>query len=185
MQDLSLHILDIVENSIDAGATEIEILIDEDIKKNLLKIKIKDNGKGMDKSTLKRVLDPFYTTKTVRRVGLGLSLFAQSVKEAEGEIGIKSKKGKGTIVEAVMAYNHIDRKPVGNMCDTIIALIGTRGNDINLIYEHCKDSKCFRLDTEEIKESLDGIPINSPEVIKFLRKEIASRLKEIKVGKYD
>ncbi|MEO0107058.1 MAG: ATP-binding protein [candidate division WOR-3 bacterium] len=182
MQDLSLHILDIVENSIDAGATKIEIMIDENLKKNLLKIMIKDNGKGMDKKTLKKVLDPFYTTKTVRRVGLGLSLFAQSVREAEGNIEIKSKKGKGTVVNAVLTYNHIDRKPMGNMCDTIMALIGTRGNEIDFVYEHCKDNKCFRLDTKEIKDVLNGIPINNPEVIKFLREKIKKEISRIKAG---
>ncbi|MEO0124292.1 MAG: ATP-binding protein [candidate division WOR-3 bacterium] len=182
MQDLSLHILDIVENSIDAGATKIEIMIDENLKKNLLKIMIKDNGKGMDKKTLKKVLDPFYTTKTVRRVGLGLSLFAQSVREAEGNIKIKSKKGKGTVVNAVLTYNHIDRKPLGNMCDTIMALIGTRGNEIDFVYEHCKDNKCFRLDTKEIKDVLNGIPINNPEVIKFLREKIKKEISRIKAG---
>ncbi|MEO0126784.1 MAG: ATP-binding protein [candidate division WOR-3 bacterium] len=182
MQDLSLHILDIVENSIDAGATKIEIMIDENLKKNLLKIMIKDNGKGMDKKTLKKVLDPFYTTKTVRRVGLGLSLFAQSVREAEGNIKIKSKKGKGTVVNAVLTYNHIDRKPLGNMCDTIMALIGTRGNEIDFVYEHCKDNKCFRLDTKEIKDVLNGIPINNAEVIKFLREKIKKEISRIKAG---
>lgn len=182
MQDLSLHILDIVENSIDAGAKRIEIKLDEDIRKNMLMIKIKDNGKGMDKKTLKKILDPFYTTKTVRRVGLGLSLFAQSVKEAEGIIKIKSKVKKGTIVEAKMKYNHIDRKPLGNMCDTIIALIGTRGNDIDFVYEHCKNKNCFKIDTKEIKDSLDGIPINNPQVIKYLRIEIRKGLKKINAG---
>ncbi len=182
MQDLSLHILDLVENSIDAGATKIEILIDEDVKKNLLKITIKDNGKGMDKRTLKKVLDPFYTTKTVRRVGLGLSLFAQSVREAEGTIQIKSKKGKGTVVDAKMIYNHIDRKPLGNMCDTLIALIGTKGDEIDFVYEHCKDSVCFRIDTEEIKESLDGVPINNPLVLKFLKDKLKAEFKKIRVG---
>ncbi|MGB9721061.1 MAG: ATP-binding protein [bacterium] len=184
MQDLSLHILDIVENSIDAGATKIQIMIDEDIEKNLLKIKIKDNGKGMDKKTLEKVLDPFYTTKTVRRVGLGLSLFAQSVKEAEGTIKIKSKVNKSTIVEAKMRYDHIDRKPLGDMCDTLMALIGTRGNEIDFLYEHCKNNRYFRIDTKEIKNILNGIPINSPEVIKFLRNKIKKELKKIK-SEYD
>ena len=127
-----------MENSIEAGATRIRIVIDENIKKNLLKIKIEDNGKGMGKKTLKRVLDPFYTTKTVRRVGLGLSLFAQTVKEANGKMEIKSKIGKGTVVIAQMNYNHIDRKPLGNTCDTIMALIGTKGSEIDFVYEHKK-----------------------------------------------
>ncbi len=179
MQDLSLHILDIVENSIDAGATKISIMVNEAIKKNLLEISIKDNGKGMDKETLKKILDPFYTTKTVRRVGLGLSLFAQSVSEADGKLKIKSQPNKGTIVKAQMNYNHIDRKPLGNICDTIMVLIGTKGNEIDFSYKHCKNDKCFSFDTGEMKKLLNGIPINNPQILTFLRKKIAAGLKEI------
>ncbi len=172
MQDLSLHILDIVENSIDAGATKVEIVIEERIKENLLKIKIKDNGRGIDKETLKKVFDPFYTTKKVRRVGLGLSLFAQSVKEADGKIKIDSKLGKGTVVKAQMCYNHIDRKPLGDMCETLMALIGTRGTNIDFIYRHKKNGQEFVFSTREIKKRLGSAEINNPEVLKFLRREI-------------
>uniref|UniRef100_A0A7V1EIC0 histidine kinase n=1 Tax=candidate division WOR-3 bacterium TaxID=2052148 RepID=A0A7V1EIC0_UNCW3 len=182
MQDLSLHILDIVENSIDAGATKIEIMIDEDIEHNQLKIKIKDNGKGMDKETLKKVLDPFYTTKTVRRVGLGLSLFAQTVKEAEGEIEIKSELKKGTAVSANLKYNHIDRKPMGNIIETIMALLATKAQGIDFIYVHRKNKNEFVLNTKEIKTKLDGVMINEPEVLKFLRIQIKNGLKEIGVA---
>ncbi len=182
MQDLSLHILDIVENSIDAGATKIEIMIDEDIEHNQLKIKIKDNGKGMDKETLKKVLDPFYTTKTVRRVGMGLSLFAQTIQEAEGKIVIKSKLKKGTSVSATLKYNHIDRKPMGNMIETIMALLATKAHDIDFIYVHRKNKEEFILNTKEIKKELDGVMINEPEVLKFLRTQIKKGLKEIGVA---
>ena len=89
MEDLSLHILDIVENSIEAKASKIEIIINEDVKRDLLMIKIKDNGKGMDEETVKKVLDPFFTTRTTRRVGLGLSLLAQATKESNGNFEIE------------------------------------------------------------------------------------------------
>jgi len=172
MQDLSLHILDIVENSIDAGATKIEIMINEAVAKNLLEISIKDNGKGMGAKTIKKILDPFYTTKTVRRVGLGLSLFAQTVREAQGKLKIISKPNKGTMVKAQMSYNHIDRKPLGNMCDTLMALIGTRSEDIDFFYHHKKDGKEFSFSTKEIRRYLGLRQLNHPEVLKFLRKEI-------------
>ena len=97
MEDLSLHILDIVENSIAAGADRVEIRIAEDIRNDVLSIEIKDNGKGMGADVLSKVLDPFYTTRTTRRVGLGLSLLSQSAKEAEGNMTIKSKKVKGQL----------------------------------------------------------------------------------------
>jgi len=112
MQDLSLHILDIIENSINAGAKRVEIMINEDLEKDILSIEIKDNGEGIDRETLEKVLDPFYTTRTTRRVGLGLSLLSQSAKEAEGDISIKSEKGVGTAVHAYFKHSHIDRRPL-------------------------------------------------------------------------
>ncbi len=167
-----MHILDIVENSIDAGASRIEIMIEENVKKNFLKIEIKDNGKGMDKKTLAKVLDPFYTTKTVRRVGLGLSLLSQTVNEANGQLRIITRPKKGTRIVAQMEYNHIDRKPLGDMGETMLALIGTKADQIDFVYRHKKEGKEFVLDTKEIKRSLGDGQINHPEVLKFLRKEI-------------
>ncbi len=182
MQDLSLHILDIVENSIDAGAKKIEIIIKENIKQNMLVLKIKDNGKGMDKNTVAKVLDPFYTTKKTRRVGLGLSMLAQAAKEAEGDFNIKSKKGKGTTVTAKFVYDHIDRKPIGNMAETIIVLIASKGMNVDFIYKHHKNSKNFVLDTKILKKELNGVPINNPEVLILLREKITRELKKIRIS---
>ncbi|MCK4307443.1 sensor histidine kinase [candidate division WOR-3 bacterium] len=153
MEDLSLHILDIVENSIGAKASRIKIKVNEDMKRNLLTIEIKDNGEGMDKETIKKVLDPFYTTRTTRRVGLGLSLLAQATKESEGNIKIKSIIGKGTSVKAIFQYNHIDRKPLGDIEKTLTTLIV--GNpEINFIYEHRRGDVKFKLDTKKARESI-------------------------------
>lgn len=179
MQDLSLHILDIVENSIEAGATKIEITIDEDTNQNILLLKIKDNGKGMDKKTINKVLDPFYTTRNTRRIGLGLPMLAQATKEAEGNIDIKSKKGKGTTIIAKFVYNHIDRKPFGNIPETIISLIGSKGLHIDIIYKHRKNENYFIFNSIDIKKRLQDVMINNPEVLSFLKKEIEKGLKEI------
>jgi K+-sensing histidine kinase KdpD len=151
MEDLSLHILDIVENSIRAHAKKIEIKIIEEKKKDLLTIEIIDDGKGMDKKTLKNVLDPFFTTKNTKRVGLGLSLLAQSAEESGGSIKIESKPGQGTKVKAVFGYSHIDRKPLGNVNKSLKVLI-TTNPDINFIYEYRKDDVGYRLDTKGIKK---------------------------------
>jgi K+-sensing histidine kinase KdpD len=151
MEDLSLHILDIVENSIRAHAKKIEIKIIEDKKKDLLTIEIIDDGKGMDKKTLKNVLDPFFTTKNTRRVGLGLSLLAQSAEESGGSIKIESKPGQGTKVKAVFGYSHIDRKPLGDVNKSLKVLIAANP-DINFIYEYQKDNANYYLDTKEIKK---------------------------------
>ena len=146
MEDFSLHILDIVENSIRACAKKIEIKIIEEKKKDLLTIEIIDNGKGMDEKTLKNVLDPFFTTKNTRKVGLGLSLFAQSAGESGGSIKIESKPGKGTKVKATFGYSHIDRKPIGDINESLKVLI-TANPDINFIYEYQEDCISYHLDT--------------------------------------
>ncbi|MFZ3085723.1 MAG: ATP-binding protein [Candidatus Hydromicrobium sp.] len=146
-----MHILDIVENSIRAHAKKIEIKIIEEKKKDLLTIEIIDDGKGMDKKTLKNVLDPFFTTKNTRRVGLGLSLLAQSAEESGGSIKIESKPGQGTKVKAVFGYSHIDRKPLGDVNKSLKVLIAANP-DINFIYEYQKDNANYYLDTKGIKK---------------------------------
>lgn len=178
-----MHILDIVENSIEAGATRIEITINENISKNRLQFKIKDNGRGLSKKTLALVLDPFYTTKKVRRVGMGLALLAQSTHEADGDLKIKSQRGKGTEVIAEFIYNHIDRRPLGNLVDTLIALFApVRTKEINFVYRHQKNRLSFVIDTSDIKKKLNGVAINEPEVLSYLKKEIKYGLKKIKAG---
>lgn len=146
-----MHILDIVENSIRAHAKKIEIKIIEEKKKDLLTIEIIDDGKGMDKKTLKNVLDPFFTTKSTKRVGLGLSLLAQSAEESGGSIKIESKPGQGTKVKAVFGYSHIDRKPLGDVNESLKVLIAANP-DINFIYEYQKDNTNYYLDTKGIKK---------------------------------
>lgn len=152
MEDLSLHILDIAENSINAGATRIEIKITEDIKADLLTIEIADNGKGMNEETVRKALDPFFTTKGTKKVGLGLPLLAHAARESEGDIKIESEINKGTRVLATFSYSHIDRKPIGNMNETINTLIA--GNpEIDFLYEHRDDEVVYRLDTRDLRES--------------------------------
>lgn len=135
MEDLSLHILDIVENSIRASAKNVRIKIIENPHRDRLSIIIRDDGKGMDPESLKRAFDPFFTTKDGKKVGLGLSLLAQSAEEAGGFVKVKSKQGKGTIVKAIFKLSHIDRKPIGNLDETIKCLRATH-RDINFIFEY-------------------------------------------------
>src|SRR4030067_2399389 len=123
MEDLSLHILDIAENSVAAQASQIEIRLSEDKKQDVLSVEGIDNGIGMDEDTQKRALDPFFTTKKVRRFGLGLSLLSESAKAANGYLSISSKKGKGTRLKAVFQYSHLDRRPLGHLRQTIITLV--------------------------------------------------------------
>lgn len=146
MEDLSLHILDIVENSVSSGATKVEITIVEDIENDLLTIDIRDNGMGMDKETLKKAEDPFFTTKTTRRIGLGIPLLAAAAREASGDLKITSQKGKGTHLRAHFKHSHIDRKPLGDIQKTLEALIiGNPGVDFT--FEHRKGDEVTRIDT--------------------------------------
>jgi signal transduction histidine kinase len=171
MEDLSLHILDVVENSVAADADLIEIIITEDTKKDILSIEIIDNGTGMDEKTVKKVLDPFYTSKTVRRFGLGLPLLSESAKAANGKLTITSRIGKGTRIKADFQHSHIDRRPLGDMGQTIITLV--IGNpEIDFVYIHNKDGHRAVLETKKIKDQLEGLPINMPPGIRMIKEEL-------------
>jgi hypothetical protein len=149
MEDLSLHILDIVENSISASASRVEILIVEDTRRDLLTLEIKDDGRGMDEEARKRALDPFFTTRTTRRVGLGLSLLAQAAEESGGDFELTSRPGEGTTVKAAFQLSHPDRKPFGDIAETLRAILQGKP-DISLRFEYTKDSELVaELDTSQ------------------------------------
>ncbi len=176
MEDLSLHILDIVENSVAAQASRIEIRLSEDKRKDLLSVEVIDNGIGMDEETQKRALDPFFTSKTVRRFGLGLSLLAESARAANGQLSMRSKKGKGTRIKAVLQHSHIDRRPLGDIGQTIMTLV--IGNpDIDFIYVHKKDGQRYVFDTRKIRFQLEDNPINSLDGMRMIKEELRRDLK--------
>ena len=171
MEDLSLHILDIVENSIAAGAKNVEITICEDLKEDLLKIEIIDDGKGIDDVMLQKVLDPFFTTKTVRKVGLGLSLFREAARAANGDLEIISEVDKGTTLSATFQHNHIDRKPMGDMTKTMMTLIV--GNpEVHFRYHHKSDVLEYGIDTEELKAENDLSSMNIVELMNLVKKSL-------------
>jgi len=151
MEDLSLHILDIVENSIAAMAKRIEIRIDEDQAKDLLTIEIKDDGKGMNEQIMKKALDPFFTTRTTRRVGLGLSLLAQAAKDSEGTFDLSSEPDRGTTVYATFRLSHPDCKPMGDIGQTIQVLV-TSHPEIDFLYEYKDNNSTYRFDTREVRK---------------------------------
>lgn len=179
MEDLSLHILDIVENSIRAGATEIGIQIVENVRENILLIEIYDNGKGMSEEMVKQVSDPFFTTKTTRRIGLGIPLLIQAARETTGDVDIKTGKGEGTTITARFQYYHIDRKPLGDMEKTMSVLIASNP-DIDFSFHHIRNNRSYTLNTAEIRKNLEGIPINAPKVIKYIKDDIREWLNETK-----
>ncbi|UCH63598.1 MAG: sensor histidine kinase [Fidelibacterota bacterium] len=143
---MSLHILDIVENSIRAGAKEVHIRINEDAAADRLEIEIGDDGAGMDRATLEKALDPFYTTKSVRKVGLGLSMFREAARAAGGDLVIQSQTGKGTWVKATFQHSHIDRQPMGDLAKTLEVLTITNP-DVRFRYYHREDGKEHHFDS--------------------------------------
>lgn len=177
MNELSLHILDICENSINANASLVQLSIIENSIRNTYEIIIEDNGKGMSEEILKTVTDPFYTTRTTRKVGLGISLFKMAAELTEGSLQINSKEGVGTTVHVTFTRNHIDRAPLGDIAQTIVSLI-TRGQS-DIVYTHRKDGKEFVFSTIEIKQVLDGIPLNEPSIMIWMKNNIDDGLKEL------
>ncbi len=181
MKELSLNILDISQNSVKANASKIDIVLTESEKLDLVSITITDNGCGMSPDFLKSVTDPFVTTRTTRKVGLGIPLLRQLTIDTQGEFNINSKVGEGTSVFASFKLTHLDRPPIGDMPSTIVTLISSNP-DIRYVYKHKTDVGEFVFDTDEIKETLDGIPISEPEILVWLGGYLTENLNSIKGG---
>lgn len=179
MKDLASHIMDIVQNSIRANATKIVIKVTENHERDCFIIEIQDNGCGMDAETLSRVRDPFFTSRTVRKVGLGIPLLQQNAERTGGKVTISSYPGKGTSLCAQFSHSHLDRPPLGNLAETIGLLIGSNPA-IHFIYEHTTNLGSYLLDTEEIKKILEEIPLNHPDIILGIQEMVCENLKEIK-----
>lgn len=167
MRELSLNVLDIVQNSISAKATVIEIELFEHIEKDLLEINIFDNGKGMTEEQVKSVIDPFFTTRTTRKVGLGIPLFKMAAEMSGGRLDIKSELGKGTRVYTSYGYSNVDRMPVGDMNGTVSMLI-RMNPDIDFVYTHSINEKSYVLDTRELRKQLEDVPLDTPDVIEWI-----------------
>ena len=171
MEDISLHVLDIAENSVRAGAERIEITVTEDSKSDILRLRIADNGPGIDPEILSSVTDPFITSKG-KKTGLGLSLLGQAAEECSGEMTIDSGPDRGTTVEASFQLSHPDRKPLGNMSETITMLVISNPL-VEIAYNHFANGDTLEFETSEMDEL--GIPRdNLPEMISFLRKRLSN-----------
>jgi hypothetical protein len=181
MKDLALHILDILQNSVTAGASMVKLQIDEIPLKDKYLVKFIDNGKGMNAEMIQYVTDPFFTTRTTRKVGLGLSLLKLTAERCGGSMSLQSEPGKGTEVKVEFGFKHIDRLPSGDIAGTL-ALTVSSYPAIDFTYTHSTPTGTFVFDTVEIKETLGEIPINNPKVIAFMKNLIGDNLKEIKAS---
>jgi len=171
MDEIASHIIDIVANSVTAKATYVTVDILRNTQENLLTLHIKDNGVGMDNETVKKVLDPFYTTKKGKRVGLGVPLLKGTAETTGGTFSLSSTVGEGTNISASFDLSHPDLPPLGNLRDTILVLI-VSNPDTDFRFEITADSRKFVLDTREVRDILGDVPINHPDVITFLTKYI-------------
>ena len=175
MKDLSMHIMDILQNSTRAGATEVTLEVLEDVAADTLTIRFIDNGCGMDAETVQKVINPFFTTRTTRKVGLGLPLLKQNTEQTGGSLDIQSEKGKGTTVTAVFGRTHLDRPPMGDLAGTVV-LTASAYPDIRFIFHYHNGETDYVFDTVEVNEALDGISIQEPEVIQYLKEMIQENI---------
>ena len=175
MRELSLNVLDIAQNSIVAGASLIELIVKEDTVGDRLTLIIADNGCGMTPEQLARVRDPFYTTRTTRKVGMGIPLFRMAAEMSGGDLSIESQVGHGTTVTATFGLTHIDRMPLGDMADTVSALIRLN-DDRDFVYRHEVDGQSFELDTRQLREVLEDVPLSEPDVINWIKAAMAEGL---------
>lgn len=181
MRELSLHVLDIAENGITAGADLIHITVTEDLGRDRLSIRIADNGRGMPPEKLKNPADPFITSRTTRRVGLGLSLLSAAARRCGGNLAVSSTPGLGTTVTATFVRSHIDRAPVGDMASSVTTLImGNPG--VAFVYRHRIDGREFMLDTRDIEREMPDLSLQDPLVIRHLTETIRTRLKQLETA---
>jgi hypothetical protein len=184
MREIALHLLDIAENSVAAQGRNIRIEVREDLQNDQLWACVEDDGRGMDAETAQRVLDPFYTTRTTRKVGLGIPLLKLAAEQSEGGLSLVSERGKGTRVEATFRHSHIDRMPLGDLASTFLAVLVAYPH-IHWIFGYQvtkpdgqRDE--FAFDDTELKAELDGLSMTEPEILGFLRTMLEDGIGDIK-----
>lgn len=175
MKEIGLHIMDIVQNSVRAGATEISITLSESVVTDTLVLTVADNGKGMDSETCRRATDPYYTSRTTRKVGLGLPLLQMNAGLSGGGVTIESAPGRGTTVTAIFGYSHVDRPPLGDVAGTI-ALLVLSNPSINIIYNHHCEEAVWSISTREIADELGEEAVTDLTIVRPLREIIAENV---------
>lgn len=182
MQEISLNILDIVQNSIRAQATLITVEIEENPKSDVFSFSVRDNGCGMDRKMLEKVTDPFVTTRTTRKVGLGISLLKAAAIQAGGDVQIESTVGEGTFLKADFSYSSIDRQPLGDIAGAMMSVISTNP-DTDFVYRHIFENREFVLETKKLREILgEEVKLSEVSVARWIKEYIDENLTEIYGG---
>jgi hypothetical protein len=171
--------MDIAQNSIRARATRVEIDVEERPARDTLVITVRDNGHGMDADTLARVTDPFFTSRTTRRVGLGIPLLLQNARATGGDVTVRSTPGEGTTVEATFTLSHLDRPPAGDIPATVV-LLAAANPAVDVRYRHATARGEYSFSSRDASDALDGLPLDHPDVVAALREMIAGNIRELK-----
>ena len=179
MREIVLHLLDLAENSVSAGAHAITISVSEDLDADRLTARIEDDGRGMDEETVRKVIDPFFTSRTTRKVGLGIPLLKEAAEASNGRLEIWSKPGAGTQVEASFQHSHIDRMPLGNL-STVFLELTVAHPEIHWIFRYTARlngrQETFEFNDEPVKEILAEVPLTHPDVLAYLRETLEEGL---------
>lgn len=178
MKNLADHILDIIQNSLRANATLIEIIVEENKTDDFCKIQITDNGCGMSEEMVMQAANPFFTSRKTRKVGLGLALLKQNTEMANGTFRLKSEPGMGTIVEATFQLSNVDKPPLGEIWDVLyLTMLGNQ--NVILTYEHRTNKGNFKITSAEINEAIGGVSMQNAEIREAITGLIKNNIKEI------
>jgi anti-sigma regulatory factor (Ser/Thr protein kinase) len=178
MPELALHILDLVQNSIAAGAKRVTVTIRYDWANDMLTISIEDDGKGMDEELARRVTSPFVTTRTTRKVGLGIPMFSQLAQMCGGSLEISSTPGAGTKLTAAFRASHVDLPPMGSLRETILSLVAACPERPEFRFVYRVDDREFVFDTSEVRAQLGGLPLGEPEILEWIGEYVSEGIRE-------
>ena len=181
MRELSLNVMDVAQNSVRAEADMVRITVEESDKEDRLTISIADNGCGMTEDQVRQVIDPFFTTRTTRKVGLGVPLFKLSAEQTGGSFDIQSKVGEGTATTASYVKSHVDMTPLGDINSTVKILIQCNPQ-IDFIFTHSTDKGSFTLDTRELREVLGDVSLDTPDVLEWIGQYLEENTQNIYGG---
>lgn len=176
IEDLCFHVVDVVQNSVTAGADRVEITITVSRRRDLVRLEINDNGRGMDAETLRRVQDPFYTTKTGKKVGLGIPLMKETALHCDGVFEMTSRPGEGTRIRADYRFSHIDTPPMGPVAEMMLQLIAATPG-VDMVFAWISDAGRFDVSTGGIREQIGDMSLTHPAVLGFLREYLEENLK--------
>lgn len=174
-----MHILDIVQNSISAGATLVTLTVDESPAEDLLTIAVGDNGRGMTPEQVSRLADPFFTSRTTRRVGMGIPLLMDSARQSGGDVRIESEPGKGTEVTAVFGYSNIDRPPLGDVANALMLLVSSNP-DLDFLFTYRYDGEEYLFSTADVRDIFGKDALRDLTIIRNLEKMIKDNMREIR-----